>query len=63
MDLKKVLAQLHSERDGLDAAITNLERLDHSRHPGPGRPTGLVIKSSTNGTSHDYSPPPPTPGH
>ncbi len=61
MDLKSVLAQLQQERDALDAAITNLQRLENSRHRDPGRSPSLVAKSSTNGTNHTYSPPPETP--
>ena len=55
MDLKNVLAQLRAERDALDAAISNLERLDQDRHRAPGRSPVLVTKSSTNGTNHGYS--------
>ena len=57
MDLKSVLAQLQRERDALDAAIANLERLENSRHRDPGRSPNLVAKPSTNGTNHTYSPP------
>src|ERR1017187_8148235 len=42
MDLKNVLAQLRDEREALDAAISNLERLEHNRHHGPGRPPSFV---------------------
>ena len=55
MDLRDVLAQLRGERDALDAAISNLERLEHERHRGPGRPPSLMMKSSTNGTNHGHS--------
>jgi hypothetical protein len=55
MDLKDVLAQLRDERDALDAAISNLERLEHNRLRSPGRPPSLVTKSSTNGTNHGHS--------
>ena len=55
MDLKNVLAQLRGERDALEAAISNLERLEQDRRRGPGRPPSLVTKSPTNGTNHAYS--------
>jgi hypothetical protein len=56
MDLQNLLAQLRDERDALDAAISNLERLEHNRPRGPGRPPGLATKSPTNGTNHGHSP-------
>ena len=62
MDLNNVLAQLRDERDALDAAISNLERLEHDRHRSPGRQPGLVTKSSTNGTSNGHSLLNPAPG-
>ncbi len=62
MDLKSVLAQLHREREALDAAIANLERLENSRHRDPDRSPSLVAKSPTNGTNHTHYPPPETPG-
>jgi hypothetical protein len=55
MDLKNVLAQLHAERDALDVAISNLERLENERRRIPGRSPSLVTKSSTNGTNHGHS--------
>ena len=48
VDLRDVLAQLRKERAELDDAISNLERLEHSRRRGPGRPPNLVTKSLTN---------------
>ena len=39
MDLGAVLAELRRERDEIDAAIRNLERLEHDRPRGPGRPS------------------------
>jgi hypothetical protein len=54
MDLKNVLAQLREERDRLNAAISNLERLEYGRHRGPGRPPGLVTKVSNNGTHRGF---------
>jgi hypothetical protein len=62
MDLKNVLAQLHAERDALDAAISNLERLEHERHRAPGRSPGLMTNGSSNGTNHGHSPLNPAPG-
>ena len=38
MNLESVLGQLREERDRLDTAISNLERLEHSPRRGPGRP-------------------------
>jgi hypothetical protein len=55
MDLKNVLTQLRDERDALDAAISHLERLEHDRPRGPGRPPSSVTKSSANGTNHGRS--------
>jgi hypothetical protein len=62
MDLRDVLAQLRGERDALDAAISNLERLEHERPRGPGRPPSLMTKSPTNGTNHGHSALNPAPG-
>jgi hypothetical protein len=62
VDLKSVLAQLHREREALDAAIANLERLENSRLRDPGRSPSLVPKSPTNGANHSYNAPPETPG-
>jgi hypothetical protein len=53
MDLTSILAQLREERDAIDAVISNLERLEHGGHRGPGRPPDLVAKSS-NGANHSY---------
>ena len=39
MDLGAVLAELRRERDEIDGAIRNLERLEHDRLRGPGRPS------------------------
>ena len=55
LDLRNVLAQLREERDALDAAISNLERLYRDRHRGPGSLSGLVTKSFTNGTNQGHS--------
>ena len=41
MDLVTVLAKLHEELDGLNAAIATLERLQRGE-PGRGRPPRLV---------------------
>jgi hypothetical protein len=74
MDLRDVLAQLRGERDALDSAIANLERLENERHRNPGRQPSLVTRSSndgksngasngtSNGTNHGYTPPSPAPG-
>ena len=60
VDLKNVLAQLRAERDAVDTAISNLERLAYERHLGPGRPSGFVTKSSTAPSSSRRSPSPPS---
>jgi hypothetical protein len=62
MNLEGVLAQLREERDALDAAISNLERLEHSQRRGPSRPRRFVTTSPTNGTNHRHQPPGPVPG-
>jgi len=56
MDLKDVLTQLREQREALDAAIYSLERLERGGHRGPGRPPGVVTKSSTNGRNHNHVP-------
>jgi hypothetical protein len=52
MNLKDVLAQLREERDRIDSAISNLERLESRHHRGPGRPPSFVTKGNTNNTNH-----------
>jgi hypothetical protein len=61
LNLESVLAQLREERDRLDAAISNLESLEHSGRRGPGRPRRFVTRYPTNGTNHGHRPPDPTP--
>jgi hypothetical protein len=61
MDIERVLAQLREERQAIDAAIVSLERLEHGRHRGPGRPPDLVVKNSPNGANHGSHPPDLTP--
>jgi hypothetical protein len=62
MNLKDVLAQLREERDRLDTAILNLERLEHGHHRGPGRPPSFVTKSHADNTNHhNYTLPDPEP--
>ena len=62
MNLKDVLTQLREERDRLNAAIYNLERLENGQHRGPGRPPSFVTKSHTNNTNHhSYTLPDPEP--
>jgi hypothetical protein len=41
MDLKYVLAELRRERDAIDAAIVNLERLQRLGKPTPDRPAAV----------------------
>jgi hypothetical protein len=62
MDIRKILALLREEREAIDAAILTLERLEHGRRHGPGRPPGLMTKSATNGTNRSYSLPSPGQG-
>jgi len=61
MNFKNVLDQLREERDTLNAAIANLERLEHGRR-GPGRPPSFLTKSQTNNGNHNHMPPDPEPG-
>jgi hypothetical protein len=51
MDLEKVIAELRSERDAIDAAILSLERLGRPGKPGPGRPLGSATRSDTDGAN------------
>lgn len=60
MDLENVLAQLREERDRLDAAISDLERLDQSPRRHPDHPRRFVT-SPNRGTNHRHRPPDPTP--
>ena len=63
MNLKDVLAQLREERDRIDSAISNLERLEYGQHRGPGRPPSFVTKSHTDNTNHhSHTLPDPEPG-
>jgi hypothetical protein len=62
MDLKKILAQLREERETLDVVISSLERVEHGRRRGPGRPPNWVTKSATNGANPAHRPPTPAPG-
>jgi hypothetical protein len=61
LNLESALAQLREERDRLDAAISNLESLEHSRRRSPGRPRRFVTRNPTNGTNHRHRPPDPAP--
>lgn len=60
MDLKILLAQLREERDKLDSAISNLERLEYGHHGGSG--PAFVTKGPTNGIHRGYRLPNPEPG-
>jgi len=62
LNLESVLAQLREERDRLDAAISNLESLEHSQGRGPGRRRRIVTRNPTNGTNHGHRAPDPAPG-
>jgi hypothetical protein len=62
MDLPNVLAELRRERDALDVAIFNLERLENAGNPGSGRASNGVSQSITNGASRGYSAPTPSDG-
>jgi hypothetical protein len=55
MNLKDVLVQLREERDRLNAAIVNLERLEYGRHRGPGRPPGFMTKNHSNNGNHNFT--------
>jgi hypothetical protein len=55
MNFKDVLAQLREERDRLNAAISNLERLAYGHLRGPGRPPSFVTKSHTNNINHSMN--------
>jgi hypothetical protein len=55
MDFAKVISELRAERDLLDEAIANLERLSLSRGRKPGRPPGW--------TTLTRRPPPPKNGN
>ncbi len=61
LNLESVLAELREERDRLDAAISDLERLEHIRRRCAGRPRGLATRNPTNGMIHG-APPDPAPG-
>jgi hypothetical protein len=54
MDVTNILAQLRKERDALNTAIANLERLERL---SPSRPPSLVVKGATNGANHGHRPP------
>jgi len=51
MDLDKVLAELRSEREAIDVAIHNLERLVRPGKLGPTRPLESVTRSQADGTN------------
>jgi hypothetical protein len=61
MDFAKVISELRAERDLLDEAIVNLERLSLSRGRKPGRPPSWMTltrrsapsKNGNNGTHRD----------
>jgi hypothetical protein len=58
MDLTYALAQLHKERDAIDAAISALERRGQGGSQRAGRALTLVTaKDTTNGANHGCSPP------
>jgi hypothetical protein len=66
MDLRAVLAELRQERDAIEAAIAQLERLEHSGRHGAARPLGLTTKglaakSPLNGANGSFRPPLPAP--
>lgn len=61
MNLEIVLAQLREERDRLDTAISNLERLEPSPRRGPGRLRLFVTRNPKKRTNHGHRPPDPAP--
>ena len=52
MDLRDVLTQLRKERDAINAAIINLERLEQGWQRGPDRSPLLSSNGHNNGVSH-----------
>jgi hypothetical protein len=46
MDIVKMLAELHAERDAVDAALTVLERLAQGRRRGRGRPPKWLTRAT-----------------
>lgn len=53
MDLRNVLAQLRDERDSIDTAIADLERLAQSRHRPTGRARTMAASASSDGANHN----------
>jgi len=51
MDLTKVLEELRKERDAIDAAIVQLERLERVGLRSTHRPAGLNFKSHVHGSN------------
>jgi len=47
MDVSKVLAVLRQERDQIDEAILNLERLARGRGKPPGRPPSWMVETTS----------------
>jgi hypothetical protein len=62
MNMKNVLAELNRERDALDAAISDLERLEREYRRSPGRPLSLVAMRPMSRTNRACRPPKPAPG-
>jgi hypothetical protein len=51
MDLEKILAELRKERDAIEAAISNLERLSRPGKVGPGGPTDVSTRRHIDGAN------------
>ena len=54
MDIKNLLAQLHDERDAIDAAISSLEHLQDGRYGTPRHPPNLGAKAPGNGANNGH---------
>jgi hypothetical protein len=60
MDLRDLLNQLRQERDSLETAISDLERLQRVRSPAQGapRPRGATAGNHNGNSNHTPSAPP-----
>jgi hypothetical protein len=58
MDLRRMIAELQSEKERLDRAIEALERLSAKNAPRRGRPPGWLKKQIDGDKSSDETPEP-----
>ena len=58
MDLARVLAQLRSELENVDAAIQSLEKLQENARRRPGRPPSMLNRNNKQGHPRRGSKPP-----